>query len=584
MSRFWLAVVVVVSALGHQATAQTAKKAAAPKAPAPYTFEKDARPEIRQVSATIELALTHYKNAGDDSNLKQVALSALLINAQAQNLARALAPEAAQALVASQIQNSLQNNPQAAASAAAALNAARPDKQAASPTQSAGSTQLVEQAGATSLISLAVDSGALAQTTSGTTTTLSGNVYGMYSAFASPAGQLCRSTDKRPSCSWYGAIPRNTNVSATFSLAQASTLTTTQTQPATSSGTVPAGTAVTVPSNVGKLSSISAKYNMQNHFNPLSPSFRDRWSAAVNQYAPQMDTSSGQYLAAMQQFVFAILAQGNDQPAANAVLTKLDADARAIESAGSGDPSASNKQFADDLDAYYRTAIQAATAKGTAFYSSVSSLVEASNALQLVNREVVNQALGNMFTVEYDYVRTPQQPDMHNVTFIWGNSPSSSGSGSSGNTPTMFSANAGVSVYGGSIPAGATYGRFHYGQAAAEFDLPFSLNSSSKNATFTVAGYWQYQPSASVLNITQSDVAPGTTIPAPTQVLVGTAGNLYVAQAKVSLKGGKSGVNVPLGFKWSNKTELLSGSKYAGQFGISYDFSSIGSLFGGGSQ
>jgi len=189
-----------------------------------------------------------------------------------------------------------------------------------------------------------------------------------------------------------------------------------------------------------------------------------------------------------------------------------------------------------------------------------------------------------MFTVEYDYVRTPQQPDMHNVTFIWGNSPSSSGSGSSGNTPTMFSANAGVSVYGGSIPAGATYGRFHYGQAAAEFDLPFSLNSSSKNATFTVAGYWQYQPSASVLNITQSDVAPGTTIPAPTQVLVGTAGNLYVAQAKVSLKGGKSGVNVPLGFKWSNKTELLSGSKYAGQFGISYDFSSIGSLFGGGSQ
>jgi hypothetical protein len=85
-----------------------------------------------------------------------------------------------------------------------------------------------------------------------------------------------------------------------------------------------------------------------------------------------------------------------------------------------------------------------------------------------------------------------------------------------------------------------------------------------------------------VLTITQSDVAPGTSIPAPTQVLVGTAGSLWVTQAKITINNGKSGINIPIGVKWSNKTDLLSGSKVGGQIGISYDFSSLSSIFGGG--
>jgi hypothetical protein len=336
---------------------------------------------------------------------------------------------------------------------------------------------------------------------------------------------------------------------------------------------------------VGKLSSISAKFSLLNHFNPTSTSFRGVWAQAIKNVGPQLTTALNQYEPAIANFVDALQEGGDNETATSQILTKLDADAAAIVAAGGDESGPAAKLFADDLDLYYQTAYDNATQQGTKFYSMVSTAVTASNALRQLNNQVIDDALGNMLSLEYDYIRKPQQPDMHNFIFIWGNAPGSSSSGgTSGNTPTMFSANFGVSIYGGAIPAGAKYGRLHTGQAAAEFDFPFNLNSSSKNSTFTLASYWQYQPSASVLTITQADVAPGTTIPAPTSVLVGTAGNLYVAQAKITLKGGKSGVNVPLGFKWSNKTDLLSGSKYAGQFGISYDFSSISSLFGGGAQ
>ena len=564
-----------------QLSAQSAGQTATAQVPdqtgnALYTFATDARPEIRAVAGVIDAALANYKNAGNDADQKKQALLLLRPDSQGERIARALAPQAA----VSQILNSAQ----AQNSAAAALDAARPDKQAAAPSKSSGSTQLVEKAGATSLIALAVDSGALSQTQTGTTTTLSGSLYGMYAAFATPSDMICAPGNTKGSCGWYGTVLRNTDLSASFNLAQASTKTTTATQPAGGGSTVPAGTAVTVPSSVGKLSAVSAKFALLNRFNPTSTGFRDRWNGALQTFAPELKTATSTYLDAVQKFSSDLALGGTGGTATSqedSFVSALDGDARALLQTNGNDQAAARKKLADDLDTYYQAAIQAALKKDSSFYDAVTSLVTASNALRQLNNEVIAQALGNMFSLAYDYVRTPQQPDMHNVTFIWGNAPKSSTAAATGDTPSLFSANLGISVYGGSIPSGAKYGRMHYGQAAAEFDFPFNLNSSTKNATFTVAAYWQYQPSPSVLTITQANVAPGTTIPAPTQVLVGTAGNLFVAQAKISLKAGKSGVNVPLGLKWSNKTDLLSGNKYAGQFGISYDFSSLSSILGG---
>jgi len=147
----------------------------------------------------------------------------------------------------------------------------------------------------------------------------------------------------------------------------------------------------------------------------------------------------------------------------------------------------------------------------------------------------------------------------------------------------MLTFNGAVSIYG-TIPVGAKYGRLRDGQISWEYDRTISGKSKSIQTQMSLAGYWQYQPNPSVLNIPAGTVVPGTTIPLPngTQEFVGTAGSLWVTQAKITIKGA-GGINIPIGVSWSNKTDLLQGSRVSGQVGISYNFSSLAGLFGGSS-
>jgi hypothetical protein len=146
----------------------------------------------------------------------------------------------------------------------------------------------------------------------------------------------------------------------------------------------------------------------------------------------------------------------------------------------------------------------------------------------------------------------------------------------------MLTFNGAASLYAGALPAGAKYGRLHYGQVSGQYDRTLTSKTSSLQGQLSLAGYWQYQPEPSVLNIPAGTVAPGTNIPLPngTQEFVGTAGSLWVTQAKITLKGA-GGINIPIGVSWSNKTDLLIGSKVGAQIGLSYNFASLANLFTG---
>ena len=132
---------------------------------------------------------------------------------------------------------------------------------------------------------------------------------------------------------------------------------------------------------------------------------------------------------------------------------------------------------------------------------------------------------------------------------------------------------------------GAKYGRVHYGQVSTEYDRTLSGKDKSVQTQFSLAGYWQYQPNPSILNIPAGTVAPGTNIQLPngTQEFVGTAGSLWVTQTKLTIKAA-GGINIPIGVSWSNKTDLLQGSKVGAQVGISYNFSSLAGLITGSGQ
>jgi len=187
----------------------------------------------------------------------------------------------------------------------------------------------------------------------------------------------------------------------------------------------------------------------------------------------------------------------------------------------------------------------------------------------------LHQAAGNLLTAEYSFNRPVQQPETHDLKLIYGYNFDQYG---------MLTFNGSASLYG-TVPAGAKYGRLHYGQVSAQYDRNLTSLTKALQAQMSLAGYWQYQPEPSVLKIPDGTVAPGTSIPVPngTQVFVGTAGSLYVTQFKITLKGA-GGIDIPIGVSWSNKTELLTGTKVGAQFGINYNFASLANLFGSSGQ
>lgn len=417
----------------------------------------------------------------------------------------------------------------------------RPDQQTTAGEAVNAATSLVQKAAGPELLSLALESGALTQSTVGNTATLSGNIEG---AFYSLVGldPVCF-----VQCGAMRNILGSISASASFTLDQNSTTTTTETEPA-NGGIPPAGTAVTVPSNVGKLSGITAKFRLLNKFDPHSSTFRNNWNAAVQQNTDYV-------------------------PLANSLMQSNGKISRAIFLAeddgllGEGEKLISDvltqpQSLAADYDSYATNTYDSAKLDNQDLATYLRNYSQLTASWQNIRA----QGIGTLATIQYAYSRPSNQPETHTITGILSYAPKNSTANG------LLTANFGASIYGGTIPAGAKYGRLQYGLASAEFDRIIASPTATGPINLNLAGYWQYQPDPSVLNITQANVGSGISILVPTQVLVGTAGSLWVAQAQLQYKN-SSGLSIPFGVKWSNKTELLTGNKVGAQIGISYDFS-----------
>jgi len=117
-------------------------------------------------------------------------------------------------------------------------------------------------------------------------------------------------------------------------------------------------------------------------------------------------------------------------------------------------------------------------------------------------------------------------------------------------------------------------------QIAGEIGHDFSVNSSLArplNFTLSTAGYFQYQSSPSILNVTPGAPVDGVTfvgLPATATKAYADTGNLGLWQLKVTTGSG-SAVKVPLSVTYANKTELIDKPTWKAQIGVSYDFDSL---------
>jgi len=439
----------------------------------------------------------------------------------------------------------------------------RPDQQLGASSNASGTTSLVSKAGSAELLDFALNTGAVTQSVNGTTATLNTNLDHVFRLI----------TGNHPDCivatkickpGWFQTHVLNpTNISATIDLAQQSSKTTATSGQA--SGTTPTQVNnASIPTGSGRLSGITTRYQVMNKFDPRSDAFQEKWKTAVAD-SSGLKGAAASLLSGFDEVrqMLETSAPPLDAKARNGMLDKARLDK-------------TGKALADAFAAYFEN-FENAPQSATDFQklaAAVSQATQYQTAFRQAWSDTLAAAAGTLFTFEYSFEQPLNQPKSHDMKLIYAYNFESMG---------MLTFNGAFSLYGGAIPAGAKYGRIHDGQISGEYDRTLSGKNKSIQTQLSLAGYWQYQPDPSVLNIPAGTVAPGTTIPLPngTQEFVGTAGSLWVAQAKITIKA-SGGINIPLGVSWSNKTDLLQGNKIGAQVGISYNFSSLAGLFSGG--
>jgi hypothetical protein len=409
-----------------------------------------------------------------------------------------------------------------------------------------------------------MDAGILTRSINGATTTLTTN-----------ADQLFRLiTGNDPDCiincrslGWFeNRVLNFTTITASLDVAQpSSTITATTGQASGTTTPVPVNSAA-IPTGAGKLSNLTARYQLMNRFDPRGEKFKQAWREQIPALNP------------------GVILIGDDTKAVLAILnthapysqpdtelqTLVESAEDTLVQAAAKDPS--GKALMEAFEKFWNNATSEAL-QDPKLPAAVSKVMQDRAIYRQAWLNALDQAVGNLLTVEYSFNRPVDQPETNDIKLIYAYNFKSLG---------MLTLNGATSIYSGALPAGAKYGRLHYGQVSGQYDRTLTSKTSSLQGQLSLAGYWQYQPEPSVLNIPAGTVAPGTTIPLPngTQEFVGTAGSLWVTQAKITLKGA-GGINVPIGVSWSNKTDLLIGSKLGAQFGLSYNFASLANLFTG---
>jgi len=543
----------------NAAAGQPANQPTAQPAAAPATFCKDdARPEVQtfcsQLSHLMASVEDAQRNGKSDAEIrKRVELQLEALDPAMEASTGALA----QAISAYMLANAVKDASQNILKTASQMTTTQ---QLGASSSAPGTTSLVTKAAGAAVINLAVDSGVLTRSVNGATTTLNANAEELfnlltgreeYDLFAQPNAFVQR-------------VFSPLSLTASFALAQSNS-TTAPASGSASGTTTTSVSSVSIPTGAGKLTSFSAKYEVLNHYDPRSATFKKKWQSI------DVSTLDPLKIATAHAQVDVIEQLESDKQFQDFVMTQGSSDCKSelLEAAEKHDTAKLMNNFETYCwDAEIGHVLKSPPAK---LQSATGTYLGNLAKLRQAYREALKDVAGNMFSAQYAFNKPLNQPETHDITLIYTKDFGQYGS---------LDFNGGFSIYGGTLPAGAKYGRIHFGQASGEYDRNLNPTSNSLQSQLSLAGYWQYQPEPSVLNIPAGTVLPGTTIPIPNgiQEFVGTKGSLWVTQGKVTIKG-PDGVNIPLGVSWSNKSDLLQGTKVGAQVGLSYNFSSLKNLF-----
>lgn len=444
----------------------------------------------------------------------------------------------------------------------------RVDEQAGASATSGGTASAAEKAGISGLLTAALESGAMTQTLDQNLFTVRGNAEGLF-RFLSGQDVLpvCFNTTDT-SCD--PSPLNNLEFTASFDVSKSNTQTV--------SGQNPSGgatLAALLTSDKRQFSSASARFAIINSRDLRSKRYRDAWNTWFSQNHTALMQAGSDLLAAEDQIFLKMQSEdangravtlGDSQSVyqvwlrnANSVLLGV------IPRTAAGVRLALTQQL-DLLIAQMRSLhpdlddkVLAARSAYSRYYANTSGGFE----------------LGNqpMLTLQGSYQKPSLQPDLVNAKLVFAWSPKKKGTAN----PGTLTLNGGVSIYTRAQPkdANGNTSRWHDAQFAVQFDRPIDSKALS---TLTIGGYFQYQISPGLVNIPAGAMSPpGTTITLPPNgaQLLSKSGTIAVVQASMTLQIPNSGIRVPIGISWSNRTELLTGNEIRGHIGFSFDSHSI---------
>jgi hypothetical protein len=190
-------------------------------------------------------------------------------------------------------------------------------------------------------------------------------------------------------------------------------------------------------------------------------------------------------------------------------------------------------------------------------------------------------------TTDYVYERPSQQPELHQIRAIFstplGTKPRNPESAAPAPPPGALTINAGVSVF---RPDLTTSPKWKVRDSQVSAGLDWTPNRTGVfRPTYTAAYYFQYMVANGVLKFDEKALTPGGAaieLPKAAKELLDTKGAIHIVQFRVSIPVAE-GVSFPIAVSHSNRTELIKGRAFwQGHAGVSYDFSGLKKLVGGG--
>ena len=207
--------------------------------------------------------------------------------------------------------------------------------------------------------------------------------------------------------------------------------------------------------------------------------------------------------------------------------------------------------------------------------------------VQEQNRLLAEKLYRKAVTIDYLHERPTEQPQFHRLRLVvstpLGRKPDDAqiaASREAASPALNLTLNGGVSFYGG-IREGANSGRVRDAQLSAAVDWSPAAWGSVR-PTYTGAYYFQYMVNNGVMQFDRETITPGgASIPlmSPAIEILDTKGAIHVAQFRVSIPVGSSGVSFPAAVSYASRAELVTGRTFwQGHVGVSFDFSNLKSL------